>query len=697
MSGRCVSRLPARVISCGMTQPIQTTRVEYEAVGTTTGPFVVPFRFFLAGDLRVEVNGVEVPFTAAGMKTPTGGTITLVTAAADGDTVVIWRDTAPERETDFPETGPFRIGKLNHDLDRLTAVDQDIQTRLDRMVQGPADEEGLDALPGADARAGRMLAFDDTTGQPEVTPFTTDQVAAVIDAATLNLVISDAEQFEGDGVEDSFALPTAWGVLVSRNSVLVDISGTGIQTTDYNIVDGATLGDAGRSYIVFDTPPPKYAPIEVRIPPAASGTGTVTEINTGTLLTGGPITGTGTISVANVAQSTVLGRTASGTGAPSALSAPMVSVITAANAAAARTVLGAGTGNGDVTGPASSTDSVMALFDGTTGKLLKAGAAPFTNPMTTMGDMIIGGASGAPFRLALAAPNTFLTSNGSTPAYRTIALTDLPSQADLTVLARNAGTAGTPTAVSTPMLSVIAAANAAAARTALVAAGSGAVTSSGLTMATARLLGRSTASTGAIEEITVGSGLSLTAGTLSASGGANPGMVLLSVGTASNSATIDITGLDSTYDVYVLEMDNVRCVSNGVRLVARVQVSATWQTGDYYTSGIGNSAASPSPAGAGSALQAWIDLTRGQTISNASSNYCFSGQVRLYSPSATGTIKNVLYSSAFANGGSDPGMNAFGSGAYTGSGSAVTGIRIFATSGNIDVGNFRLYGLRKTV
>ena len=47
-------------------------------------------------------------------------------------------------------------------------------------------------------------------------------------------------------------------------------------------------------------------------------------------------------------------------------------------------------------------------------------------------------------------------------------------------------------------------------------ASSGAVTSNGNTMATNKVLGRSTASTGAIEEITVGSGLSLSAGTLSA-------------------------------------------------------------------------------------------------------------------------------------------------------------------------------------
>ena len=50
----------------------------------------------------------------------------------------------------------------------------------------------------------------------------------------------------------------------------------------------------------------------------------------------------------------------------------------------------------------------------------------------------------------------------------------------------------------------------------------GAVTTSGLTMSTARLLGRNTASTGAIEEITLGTNLSLSGTTLNASGGGSP-------------------------------------------------------------------------------------------------------------------------------------------------------------------------------
>lgn len=59
----------------------------------------------------------------------------------------------------------------------------------------------------------------------------------------------------------------------------------------------------------------------------------------------------------------------------------------------------------------------------------------------------------------------------------------------------------------------------------------GAYTASGLTMATARLLGRTTASTGAAEEITIGSGLSLSAGVLSSSSSYDASAVAITGGT----------------------------------------------------------------------------------------------------------------------------------------------------------------------
>lgn len=49
----------------------------------------------------------------------------------------------------------------------------------------------------------------------------------------------------------------------------------------------------------------------------------------------------------------------------------------------------------------------------------------------------------------------------------------------------------------------------------------GSITTSGLTQNTARILGRSTASSGAVEEITIGANLTLSSGQLSASGGAS--------------------------------------------------------------------------------------------------------------------------------------------------------------------------------
>lgn len=62
----------------------------------------------------------------------------------------------------------------------------------------------------------------------------------------------------------------------------------------------------------------------------------------------------------------------------------------------------------------------------------------------------------------------------------------------------------------------------------------GAITTSGLTQATARLLGRTTAGTGAIEAIVVSTGLSLVAGTLTASG---------------TGGTVTVSGSPSTGDI----------------------------------------------------------------------------------------------------------------------------------------------------
>jgi hypothetical protein len=79
------------------------------------------------------------------------------------------------------------------------------------------------------------------------------------------------------------------------------------------------------------------------------------------------------------------------------------------------------------------------------------------------------------------------------------------------------GLANTATLVATSIGSaLITAVDTSAGRAAIDAVGTGLITTSGLTQNTSRLLGRTTAGIGAVEEITIGAGLSFTGGTLTA-------------------------------------------------------------------------------------------------------------------------------------------------------------------------------------
>ena len=160
-----------------------------------------------------------------------------------------------------------------------------------------------------------------------------------------------------------------------------------------------------------------------------------------------------------------------------------------------------------------------------TGEATSVGNAATLTNSAVIGKVLTGYTSGAG---TVAATDTILQAiqklNGNTAA--------VPGTVTSVSVVSNNGFAGTvATATSTPAITltttvtgilkgnnvsgVVSAATAASDYVAPSAYAS----ANGLTIATARLLGRTTASTGAAEEITVGTGLSLSAGTLSASGG----------------------------------------------------------------------------------------------------------------------------------------------------------------------------------
>jgi hypothetical protein len=140
---------------------------------------------------------------------------------------------------------------------------------------------------------------------------------------------------------------------------------------------------------------------------------------------------------------------------------------------------------------------------------------------------LVGGGAGTVTSVGLSLPGIFSVSGSPVTTSGTLTAA-LVSQSANTVFAAPDGSAGTPTfraLVSAdipglPWSKITSGTPTTRAGYGIVdAAGNGAVTLSGITMNTARLLGRSSAGTGAVEEITLGAGLTLSGGILSAASG----------------------------------------------------------------------------------------------------------------------------------------------------------------------------------
>jgi len=188
--------------------------------------------------------------------------------------------------------------------------------------------------------------------------------------------------------------------------------------------------------------------------------------------------------------------------------------------------------------------------------------------------------------------------------------------------------------------------DAATARSNLSAAGSGAVTASGITMSSARLLGRTTASTGAVEEITVGSGLTFTGGTLAATGGGSGTVTSVDVSGGTTGLTTSggpITGAGT------ITLAGTLAVANG-------GTGATTLTG--IVKGNGTSAFTAASAGTdylapfGSQTQAHVYAAPSGSAGVPSFRALVASDIPTLNQNTTGTASNVTGTVAIANGGS---------------------------------------------
>jgi len=178
-------------------------RVSYTvAEGATQTSFAVSFEFFADADLNFIVDGttktLTTHYTVSGGDGSTGTITTTsgntVTGISGGSTVVITRDIALERVTDFPAQGSFQISSLNTELDRFTAIAADLNDKSNRSLQITDYDTAVSlTLPEVDTRKGKVLAFNASTGAVEAGPSTSDVQTVSANAASVALLgTSDA-------------------------------------------------------------------------------------------------------------------------------------------------------------------------------------------------------------------------------------------------------------------------------------------------------------------------------------------------------------------------------------------------------------------------------------------------------------------------------------------------------------------------
>jgi hypothetical protein len=207
--------------------------------------------------------------------------------------------------------------------------------------------------------------------------------------------------------------------------------------------------------------------------------------------------------------------------------------------------------------------------------------------------------------------------------------------------------------------------------------GSGTITTA---MATNKLVGRATAGTGVMEEITLGTNLSLSGTTLNAG-------LPISTQVASGSSVIEFTGLSNAYNNYRIDINDFLASTAGATFQIRVGTGGTptWQTGTSYEWRRGYYATSVATNNSIADDKIVVSGAIGTTTSQA-----VNGFIRVYAPSQASNWHMIYTEIQFKTNTSEQ-VILYSCGWYAAT-TAVTAIRLYMSTGNLAAGTFRLYG-----
>ena len=180
-----------------MTVPSATSKTSLAGTGSL---FAFPFPYYFLADshllvtVRTDSTGAEATqtlttdYTVAGAGVAAGGTVTMVTAPAVGETLVVSRNTVPVTQgTDFVENDPSSAEVIEQALDKLTMITQKHEDELSRCVKASetvTDATSIAFVEDATGRANNLIAFDASGNLTFVGPITGSLGGTVTSVAT---------------------------------------------------------------------------------------------------------------------------------------------------------------------------------------------------------------------------------------------------------------------------------------------------------------------------------------------------------------------------------------------------------------------------------------------------------------------------------------------------------------------------------
>jgi hypothetical protein len=183
-----------------------------------------------------------------------------------------------------------------------------------------------------------------------------------------------------------------------------------------------------------------------------------------------------------------------------------------------------------------------------------------------------------------------------------------------------------------------------------------------------------------------------------ASGGT---LILLSTQTASASATISFTtGLDSTYDEYIFKFIDIHPATDNVGFLFNMSTDSGSNYNVTKTTTAFYAYHKEDDTETGLAYTAGLDLAQSTAFQNLTANLggdndqSTSGTLTIFNPSSTTYVKHFIANFHSADQ-DNYAVNWFFAG-YGNTTSAVNAIRFQMSSGNIDDGIIKLYGVKKS-